>query len=802
MRPSVAQPCLALTLLAALAFGAGSAARAARPEIPFDIRADQISYEQDRDLYEATGHVIVEQEGGGRLEADWVSFSAETQLGIATGHVRITEDGDTIEADFAAVDFSKLTALATMAALDTPAPGFRVSGEVLQKTGPQTYQVERASFTTCRCQDPDERAPWSIEAERADIEVEGYALAKNVQLRALEVPFLYLPYMLFPVKTKRQSGFLMPTYASDSLNGYEIGLPFFWALRPDLNLILHPSYMTKRGPKFGTQVEYLFGERSWAEADFGLLLGDRAVDETDPETPYSDDRWGGWLRLQHPLGPGAQLNFDVEQASDNDYVLDFRELAAWRNDRFLRSSIWASVAKHGFAAHAELAWVDDLQSPDNLDRDDFLLQRLPDLGLLGVPRTFGLPALRFGFDSRYTYFYQEHSGDTHNGLSAVGKQFFDTGADGVFDAREPNPQTGIFDGADNHRDDFGSFGGFEGDDIFQEGELLADSGYRIDLYPRLSLPLRAGPIETLSEIGLRETLYFSNEASSARRTLYTGRFDARIRLAREFQRGEGVVRHLLEPHASFNWISHDSQASNPLFIPEGSVTPERLITFDPRVLLRSQSDRIDAARLLILGVGNRFFRFRGDGSGTAQFVGELEIGSGYDFERSRIAAAFVEASFYPSDNLEFEFELGYDLKDRELDELLGGFRWSGASGHSLGLDYRYLKKLPIVFEDFPLDPAFEDFDAGFKHVNQLRLSGNFAALRRLDLFGGLSFDFENDNALRGRLGFALHSSCDCWDLIVQAIETTRPPTTQVTVELRLAGLGLGSEDVRGSQARH
>ena len=121
MRPSVAHLHLALAFLSALAFGVSPSVRAADPGIPFEISADQISYEQDRDLYEASGHVIVEQEDGGRLEADWVSFSAETQLGIATGHVRITEDGDTIEADFAAVDFSKLTALATMAALDTPA---------------------------------------------------------------------------------------------------------------------------------------------------------------------------------------------------------------------------------------------------------------------------------------------------------------------------------------------------------------------------------------------------------------------------------------------------------------------------------------------------------------------------------------------------------------------------------------------------------------------------------------------------------------------------------------------------------
>ena len=38
----------------------------------------------------------------------------------------------------------------------------------------------------------------------------GYAKTRGVSFRAKNVPLVYLPYMLWPVKTSRVSGFLMP----------------------------------------------------------------------------------------------------------------------------------------------------------------------------------------------------------------------------------------------------------------------------------------------------------------------------------------------------------------------------------------------------------------------------------------------------------------------------------------------------------------------------------------------------------------------------------------------------------------
>ena len=64
----------------------------------WDITADSISYERERDVYTARGNVRIVQPGRS-LRADWVAFSNTTRRGIATGNVEIEDQGQKLEAD-------------------------------------------------------------------------------------------------------------------------------------------------------------------------------------------------------------------------------------------------------------------------------------------------------------------------------------------------------------------------------------------------------------------------------------------------------------------------------------------------------------------------------------------------------------------------------------------------------------------------------------------------------------------------------------------------------------------------------
>jgi LPS-assembly protein len=60
-----------------------------------------------------------------------------------------------------------------------------------------------------------------ISASEIDVEVEGYGTARNTTVDVLGVPLLWLPWMVYPIKTERQTGFLFPDLSLGSRNGFD-----------------------------------------------------------------------------------------------------------------------------------------------------------------------------------------------------------------------------------------------------------------------------------------------------------------------------------------------------------------------------------------------------------------------------------------------------------------------------------------------------------------------------------------------------------------------------------------------------
>lgn len=770
---------------------------------PLDLVADEVSYDEERDVFEAIGSVRVDQPGGRSLTADWLVFNATTRIGVAVGNVVIRDGDDLVQANTATVNLDTLVSMATDASLDVARPGFAVEGDTIQRTGVNTYRVKKGIFTTCRCTAPGDDRPWQIEAERTDVRVGGYAVARNVKFRALGVPLFYVPWFLFPVKTERQTGFLAPGFSEGSRNGTEIEIPFFWALKDNTNLLLRPTYLSKRGFKNALDFEYVFGEEGSGHGTFAALPGDDQVDRLDPDTPFSDNRWAYRLRHDQPLGDGIRFGADVNAASDNQYVVDFEDFPGeLRSSRFLESSAWASYGRGAVYAGAEVSYKDDLQSPNNLDRDDFLLQRLPDVRLSLLQRPLaGLP-LRGGLDLRYTYFHQDADKTALRGNTPIRGLFFDTGPDGLFDRDEPNA-AGIATVNDEHSDNL--LGG-ELDGVFQEGELLADDGHRLDLYPRVTLPLRFGAIETLSEVGFRETFYSPERASSERRELWSGRLDTRARFGRALSLGGRDVFHLVEPGATFVALSAPGQDSNPLFIPGSGVGLRRLIDADPRFLVRDPGDRVPDARFLQFGVRNRFFGLSsedpvsGDRSRPG-LIATARLSAGYDFLDGQMTDVFLRASLYAWKNLSLGVDFGYDPKQTRLDEAGASVSWKGLQNHALtpsatprhnefSFSYRFIRDPGLPFEKFQRsEDLFEEFDSGLDRVNQFSLSGLLVATRRVDLLanGYLSIAETSTNA--GNLSMVLHSTCGCWKLTGLYEHRIRPAQDRISIQIQLAGFG-------------
>jgi len=191
---------------------------------PWDIEARELSYDKDTDTYTASGEVVLKK-GKSVLKCDYAQVDRQTMIALARGNVDFTTNGDQVRGDEITVDLKKQTGEVTKGRLFLKKNNFHVTGEQIFKTGESTYRVINATVTSC----DGEKVPWDIRAKELFVTVDGYGQAWNPSLRVKNIPLLYSPYVIFPAKTTRQSGFLMPEPGQSSRDGFTVDLPFYWS---------------------------------------------------------------------------------------------------------------------------------------------------------------------------------------------------------------------------------------------------------------------------------------------------------------------------------------------------------------------------------------------------------------------------------------------------------------------------------------------------------------------------------------------------------------------------------------------
>jgi len=666
-------------------------------------------------------------------------------------------------------------------------------------------------------------------------------------MNILGVPILWMPWMFYPVKTERDSGFLLPEFGYRERTGFEVGVPFFWAAAPNVNVTMTPRWLSKRGVKGDVEAEYLVGEHSSGKI-FASFIRDDDIDPNSFEDPYDRERWVAKGHQDFYLPHGWRLKSEFQVVSDNAYPSDFRDLLETRHDRFLTSNVFATKhfnesGDYGFVVSA--LYADDLQNPDDQDRDTYLLHRMPNAEYTMLPsRAPWLERLVPSFDVEYTYFGQYENpkksfaltNDVSKGTKRGGVEtistlstdglFYDIGIDALPNAQEkqiaqcvaPPANVGnscssdsdcdtmIGDGdgvcqpvVDTHGDDdwMGMVTGVgsEGNDRFDEGEPLADRGHRVKLNPRLALPGRLGNyFEVYPEVGWRQTFYDTRVKGSESWGMLTGRVDLRTRLQRNL--GMGVI-HIMEPRLGYALVMAPNFSEQPLFTPQTAVPQTRIRQLNLDNVTRDGADRLDDFNGITWGVSNRFYRRATDDQGP-QLLADFIILSQYDFsDGGQIGNLIADGMARLGDATKLRFNAGFDLDDKVLEEVLAESVWRGER-MALRFRYRYLKNIPQFFENFlDLNERYENFRSGFDHINQVsgtvayRLTANWLARYQ----GGYSF--ERSFSLTHRVGIEYLSQCDCWALGLEA-RKDRDTGVEFNLVYRLVGLGKDTTTTRGS----
>jgi lipopolysaccharide export system protein LptA len=752
---------------------------------PFELTADSLHYDIERELYIGRGNVVIKQSGR-TLKADWVAFNRKTGAGVASGSVQLEDNGDVITADFVEFEIETIEGTLHGARLESQTSRFRASAAEIAKTGERTYSFKEGRFTTCRCPKEDDTDPWVLKSEEANIEVEGYAVARNTTFDVFGVPLAWIPWMVFPVKTERQTGLLFPEFSLGSFHGFEFGQPFFWAIRPEAGLVVTPRYSVKRGPGGAARFDYVAGDDSEGEM-LGAYYHDTKIDPHSFNEPFGRDRWSTRGVHTWSLPDDFHFNTNYRFASDNEVPFDFRELEAHRADRFLESEavLSRSVGTIGRTnASLGVDYVDDLQSPDNLDRDRFLLQRWPTASVDVLPgRVPGVPFLAPSLDVEYTYFEARGRAQHVLPTAQVGARdlFLDTGVDAVPDPVPGFPaRSEIGVGADPYHDDFATTGGTEGDLRFEEGEPLTDRGHRLLLQPRVAVPLDWHGISLVPEIGWHETLYDSRVRDFRERGFVTSRVDLSTRLRRQF---EGFV-HVLEPRAGYVLAYTRSQDRNALFVPGTAVPLDRIRALDLDTVTHDDADRIARASRATAGFGNRLYGTRADGSSS--LLADFTVLGLYDAESTAFDALILDGRAFPIEKLDVGFHADFDPEDTHFDEAYAEVRWK-LPAIAFDTGYRWVRRIPLFFEDFQSGDRFETH-TDVNHINQIRGGVSLDLTKRWSVRYGAAYSLEGNLALQNQGLIEYLSKCGCWALGVQ-ISEDRKRGVDAKVVYRLLGLG-------------
>lgn len=248
--------------------------------------------------------------------------------------------------------------------MSTQAGNSRGDAKTIFFEGENKKRLESARFTTCEVDQDD----WYIKA--SELEIDNYtktATAWNARVEFMDIPLLYTPWLNFSFLNQRKTGFLSPTVGTTSRSGFEVLLPFYWNIAPNMDATLGTRFLSKRG----TQLQ---GEFRYLDENYGGIVNAEYL-PSDNQT--GESRYFVNLQHDHNIGNGWSAGYRYEKVSDDEY---FSELST-------RITVTSRVnlPQQGYVNYADDVWQFNglVQKYQTLDNFSFPYERLPQLTLRG-----------------------------------------------------------------------------------------------------------------------------------------------------------------------------------------------------------------------------------------------------------------------------------------------------------------------------------------------------------------------------------------------------------------------------------
>ena len=319
-------------------------------EVDLEVYADDTEVTEGELLFE--GNVLLKQ-GYRQVTADQVIADRARETATATGNVVFREPGILIRGS--RIDYDSQSEEATVTDARYVIHDRRMVGAAvrLKRLGNGEIAIDDGRMTYCSPDDPE----WVLHAEELEIDPEsGDAQAWGAKLKVADVPVMYLPWIRFPVDSRRKTGALFPDIGSDTRGGVDITTPIYLNLAPNYDLLYRPRYIQERGLLHQGKFRWLSDHIGYWELEGGWTGRDSKY-----ENEFPLDEGSRWLI-------GAQHN---GQYGENWYTrINFTRVGDTEYLRDLNNSNLSAQRETALQQLARLGWIND-QWQITLDFEQF-----------------------------------------------------------------------------------------------------------------------------------------------------------------------------------------------------------------------------------------------------------------------------------------------------------------------------------------------------------------------------------------------------------------------------------------------
>ncbi len=354
----------------------------------YHVTADRTLYHSRERVKEAFGHVVVSAEGK-RLVCDYLWLDDNTKEIKARGNVVFVDKQTTVEA--AELHFNMITGFGSIFYGRVYNDLYSLRGQLIRKVGQYHYLTTEGEYTTCK----DCPESWKLAARNVDLTVDGYAYMNGVFVTIKDVSTLYLPYLVIPVKTKRQTGLLFPRMGGSTAHGFVFVQPLFLAIDRHQDATLGFGRYSAQGLRYEAEYRYKSYNGINGQTNFFYTNDRIAGDQPIRSAVKSMNEW--------PFAPHFGMRWRYFDVRDRDYSYDFAEDLNVQGLPALESNALAQAPFNDFFASVEAKRYRNLLYDNQIGFDGGTVQAAPTV-YMGVKERRLLGPVMGSFYGRYDNF--------------------------------------------------------------------------------------------------------------------------------------------------------------------------------------------------------------------------------------------------------------------------------------------------------------------------------------------------------------------------------------------------------------